>query len=258
MNFKLIIKGFIVGLGKIIPGVSGSMLAMTLGIYEQVIEAITNFFSNIKENSKLLVNFGFGVFLAIIFFSKLILFCLNNYYFETMYLFLGLILGTIIPFTKNLKINLKTIIIFFLTLSIMLFFTSNNSLSNFYFNGSLIHYFYLIFLGMIDALTSIVPGISGTAIFMLLGSYELVLNILGNPINIMFLIYSLGMIFGIIFTSYLMNYLLKNKREETYSLIFAFMISSILILLLKLIKCFKIYYLIILLVGFIFGYLFDK
>ena len=77
MNLILILKGFIVGIGKIIPGVSGSMLAITLGVYERVLEAITNFFSNPKQNIKLLVNFSFGLFLAIIFFSKLILFSLN-------------------------------------------------------------------------------------------------------------------------------------------------------------------------------------
>lgn len=65
MNIKLILKGFIVGIGKIIPGVSGSMLAITLGIYESILEAVTNFFSNIKKNSKLLINFSLGVFLAI-------------------------------------------------------------------------------------------------------------------------------------------------------------------------------------------------
>ena len=50
MNIILIIKGFIVGIGKIIPGVSGSMLAMTLGVYEKTINAITNFFSSPKNN----------------------------------------------------------------------------------------------------------------------------------------------------------------------------------------------------------------
>jgi len=49
MNIKLILKGFIVGLGKIIPGVSGSMLAITLGIYENILEAVTNFFNNPKS-----------------------------------------------------------------------------------------------------------------------------------------------------------------------------------------------------------------
>ena len=70
MNIKIILKGFIVGIGKIIPGVSGSMLAMMMGIYEKLIQAITNFFTNIKENSKLLINFCIGLFIAIIYLVK--------------------------------------------------------------------------------------------------------------------------------------------------------------------------------------------
>ena len=49
MNLKLIIKGFIVGVGKIIPGVSGAMLAMFMGIYEDLMEAVTHFFDDKKK-----------------------------------------------------------------------------------------------------------------------------------------------------------------------------------------------------------------
>ena len=76
MNLRLIIQGFIVGIGKIIPGVSGSMMAMLMGIYEPLMEAVTKFFDNKKKHFYLLFNFGIGIFLAIILFSKIILFLL--------------------------------------------------------------------------------------------------------------------------------------------------------------------------------------
>ena len=43
------LKGIIVGIGKIIPGVSGSMLAISMGIYEKLLNSINNFFSDIKD-----------------------------------------------------------------------------------------------------------------------------------------------------------------------------------------------------------------
>lgn len=258
MNIILIIKGFIVGIGKIIPGVSGSMLAMTLGVYEKTINAITNFFSSPKNNFKYLVNFGIGVFLAIILFSKLILFLLNNYYNETMYLFLGLILGTVIPFAKNLKINFKNIGIFILAFVVMLFLLKGENKDTFIFTGSFFNYLYIVFLGVIDAFTSIVPGISGTAIFMVLGSYQFVLAVLGNPFSLYFFIYSLGLIFGIIVTCYIMAYLLKYKKHETYSFVFAFMVGSIIILGESLLSSFNLFNLLFGLLGGYLGYLFDK
>ena len=149
MNIKIILKGFIVGIGKIIPGVSGSMLAMMMGIYEKLIQAITNFFTNIKENSRLLINFCIGLFIAIILFSKIILFFLNNYYYQTIYLFLGLIIGTFINFIPQVKFNYRSIIIalisFIFVLSLS--FLSTNSL--FIFQGKVSHYLYTIFLGFI-------------------------------------------------------------------------------------------------------------
>ena len=69
MNF---IKGFVVGIGKIIPGVSGAMLAMAMGIYDKSIEYICNFMKNKKEATLYLVPIGLGVVFSIIFFSKII------------------------------------------------------------------------------------------------------------------------------------------------------------------------------------------
>ena len=76
----LILKGIVIGIGKIIPGVSGSMLAISMGIYQQMLDSINNFFKNTKENFKFLFKIGLGVIISIIFFSNIILKCLNKYY----------------------------------------------------------------------------------------------------------------------------------------------------------------------------------
>ena len=44
----LILKGIVIGIGKIIPGVSGSMLAISMGIYQKLIDSINNFFTSPK------------------------------------------------------------------------------------------------------------------------------------------------------------------------------------------------------------------
>ena len=57
MSLKLIIQGFIVGIGKIIPGVSGAMLAMFMGVYEPLMEAVTRFFDDKKRHFYLLFHY---------------------------------------------------------------------------------------------------------------------------------------------------------------------------------------------------------
>ena len=68
----LIIKGIIIGIGKIIPGVSGSMLAISKGIYQKLIDSINNFFKDIKNNSIFLIKVIIGTLISIIFFSNVI------------------------------------------------------------------------------------------------------------------------------------------------------------------------------------------
>ena len=108
---NLIIKGFIIGLGKIIPGVSGSMLAISLGIYEEIIEKISSITKNFRKNIEYLAKISIGIILAIILTSKIIVKCLNHYYFPTMLLFIGLITGGIPNQLKKTKLKIgKTII----------------------------------------------------------------------------------------------------------------------------------------------------
>ena len=99
----LIIKGFFIGIAKIIPGVSGALLAITFNLYEEGLNAITNFFDNPKKNLFFLLKVGFGIILGIIIFSKVITYFFKYYYFLTMFFFIGLIGGGIIPIIKKNK-----------------------------------------------------------------------------------------------------------------------------------------------------------
>ncbi len=258
MNLKRVIQGFLVGVGKIIPGVSGSMLAIFMGIYEPLMEAVTRFFDDKKKHFNLLFYFGIGLFLAIVLFSKIILFLLENYYDITIYLFLGLITGTVFQFKKQVVFNRKNKIIFlfaFFVLSIFPFFDVEGT---FVFQNSIIHYLYLILLGGIDAFTSIVPGISGTAIFMMLGSYEFVLSVLANPFSILFLFYLLGLVLGVVFTCYLMYYLFQKWKNETQVVILAFSLSSLLMIFLNVCSSISFFLILIFVIGMVIGYLFDR
>ena len=102
MNFLLlIIKGLIIGIGKILPGVSGSVLAISLNVYEKSINAISNIFSDFKNNITYLGFLGFGIITSIFIGSKALLFLLDKYYFYTFSIIIGLIIGTIPTITKQ-------------------------------------------------------------------------------------------------------------------------------------------------------------
>lgn len=231
IDINNIIKGLFIGIGKIIPGVSGSLIALNLGIYEKLINSISDFFKNIKNNILFLGNVGIGLVISIIFGSKVINHLYTNYNFITMMLFLGLIIGTLkevlCKVTLKNKKQIHCILISFLLLTILCCFKVNNK---FNYNN-----FSIILLGIIEAITMIIPGISGTAIYILLGCYDFFLNLFSNPFdNINHLIlFIAGLLFGIIMTTKIMNYLLNNKKNIIYPIILGFSLSSIFILIVK-------------------------
>ena len=81
---KLILKGFIIGLGKIMPGVSGAMLAITLNEYDVIIESIANIKKDIYNNTKYLSKLGIGIILAIILASKIIILSKHTIFFNNI------------------------------------------------------------------------------------------------------------------------------------------------------------------------------
>ena len=89
------IKGFFFGIANIIPGVSGGTIAITMGIYEDLIGSISNFFKDPKKSIKYLLPIGIGAAISILVMSKVISFALSKYPAPTTLFFIGLIVGGI-------------------------------------------------------------------------------------------------------------------------------------------------------------------
>jgi len=241
----LIIKGFMIGFAKIIPGVSGAVIAMSIGVYKKAIFCISNFFKSPFENIKFLLPLMIGIFLSVIIGSKAVLFLLNNFYLPTMLLFIGLIIGGTINTYNKVKINNinKFQYLIMIVCFIFVFALSFVGHQNFFIisENKLFHFLLFGFIGFIDAVTMVIPGISGTAVMMLLGLYDLLLGLLSSLNSISNIIlnlnslipYILGLFITVIILSRIMNYLLQKKETTTYCGIIGFSLSSILLLFLE-------------------------
>ena len=240
----LILKGIIVGLGKIIPGVSGAMLAITLDIYDKCIETISNFTKKIKENIYFLGYIGIGIILSIGIFSNVVIYLLDNYFFVTMCLFIGLIVGGFPKIYRESQINVKKWQHILLVLLSFLLIIFMNNMNPEHVVKTEAKFFTLILIGFVEAFAMIVPGISGTALLILLGYYEMVMFRFSQIFNIMdllgtikfFIPFGLGMLIGVLVMSKLINHCFKKFREQTYSVIIGLIISSIYILFFDTIK----------------------
>ena len=236
----LVLKGMIIGVANIIPGVSGGTLMIILGLYEDIINTISHFFKNIKKSLKFVVPLGIGMILSILLLSKVISICLDKYPFPTTLFFIGLILGGI-PLlwnkSKAAKRNVSNWVVFGITFLVVITFaflkSGNNIIS--LDNLGLFGYCTLFIIGMISAATMVIPGISGSFVLMLLGYYEPIVNtikdltnfsLLGH--NLLILIpFGLGILVGIILVAKLIEYLLKRYPVKTYYGVLGFVIASI-------------------------------
>lgn len=238
-NIILTVKGFFIGIANIIPGVSGGTLAITLGIYEKLIETISHFFKNLKENIKFLVPIGIGAILSIIFGSKVISFCLDKYTFATILFFIGLIIGGIPLLNRKIKNkynDISNILIFILTFSFVITLSLLKGEGHISFESlNIIGYINIFLVGVVAAATMIIPGISGSFILMLLGYYKPIIDSINaltkfdNVMhNIIILIpFGIGVIVGFAVISKLLEYLFKRFETKTYFGVLGFVFASI-------------------------------
>ncbi len=228
----LFFKGFLIGLGKIIPGVSGGMLAISLGIYEKSIRAISDFFQDIKNNFKFLLILGIGITSSIVLGSNIIKYFLNNHYLPTMLLFIGIIIGGIPSLYFKIKNNFSYKQFFLVFIPIILLFTF--SLNDVYVNIDTNNKINVFLLGILDSITMIIPGISGTAILMLLNCYDEIIEAI-SIVNLNIVIpFFFGIVIGSIAVIKMVAYFLKNHEISSYFVIFGLAVLSILLLLFQL------------------------
>ena len=236
----LILKGMIIGIANIIPGVSGGTLMITLGIYEEVIDTISHFFKNLKKSLKFIIPLGIGMVLSVLILSKIISVCLDKYPYPTTFLFIGLIIGGIPLLWKRAsaaKRKYSNWLVFLITFGIVLLFTflKSNDYALSFDNLDLMGYIGLFIVGMIAAATMVIPGISGSFVLMLLGYYEPIVNTIKDLTNfsllshnlLILIPFGLGIVIGIVLVAKLIEWLLKKYPVKTYYGVLGFVIASI-------------------------------
>lgn len=240
------IKGFILGIANVIPGVSGGTMAVSMGLYELILSSIGNFFKDIKGNFIKLLPIILGILVAIVSTSKLVTYALTNYKAQTLCLFIGLIFGGVSLIMRKIKGKgsktnyLIFFVIFFFVISLNFLKTGLIEIS--FANMGIIDYLLLLLIGFIASSAMVIPGISGSFILMVLGYYDKIIytvstitdfSKLGS--NLLILVpFGIGVAMGIIFMAKLITNLIKKYETKTYFAIMGFVLSSVVVLLLQL------------------------
>ena len=243
----LAIKGFIIGIANVIPGVSGGTLALVLGIYEKLIESISHFISKFKKSVAFLFPILIGIALAFLSMSHLVTYCLDNYVFATVMLFFGAVLGGLPMLTKvikNQKVTVTRVLVLLITFAFtigLLFINGNHGQVSFE-NITLLNALLWIVVGAVASATMVIPGVSGSAFLMTIGYYEPFMNTIksltksgtdkGHAILVL-IIFLTGILIGIVGISKVIGFLLKKYRVTTFWGIIGFVTASAIVIIIQ-------------------------
>lgn len=240
-----ILRGMIIGLANIIPGVSGGTMMVSMGIYDQLIYSITHLFSDWKKVWRFLLPIGIGIVLAILLLSKLFEFLLSTYPIPTNLAFCGLIVGSLPAIFQNVKhkgFDLSDAIPFlvFFCLIVGLAFMEGKSGEDVSLKLDLPGIVMLFVVGVIAAATMVIPGVSGSMILMLMGYYEPVISTISSALDALIHLdfahlfycagllipFALGVAVGVFAIAKAIEWVLARWKTQTYWAIIGLILAS--------------------------------
>ncbi len=234
-GFFNIVKGIFIGAGAIVPGISSGVLCVIFGIYEKLLDAVLNFFKDIKQNIKFLFPITLGVGIGVLLFSNILNYFLYEFPIQTKSIFIGLIIGTIPSLIKevNEKETFKpqNVLYLLIALAIGIITVVLENRMHIITNLDNISVMYLVMCGAIMSVGIVVPGVSSTIILMLLGVYSVYLQSVANLYLPVLIPLGIGLILGSIIVMKLTKKLLENYYAKTFYSIIGFTIGSIFVLL---------------------------
>lgn len=232
-KLKHFVKGIAIGATMMVPGVSGGTMALILGIYHDIISAMSNIFKDFKKSFSFLFIVGLGGLVGLGGISWIIDYFIKTYKYPTMFLFLGIVLGGLPVLFKEAdqgkksKFDFVWFLIGIVIIGTLLYFNNVTNESIFTFtNLNPMMLIYLLIAGVVIAVALILPGISTSFLLLTLGLYELTLEAI-KTINIPFLLpLVIGTLFGLLVTTKVLENLLNNKPRPTYLMIIGFVVAS--------------------------------
>ncbi|HEX9804520.1 MAG TPA: DUF368 domain-containing protein [Candidatus Dojkabacteria bacterium] len=254
-NYGTVLQGIVMGTAEIIPGVSGSTLALIMGIYDKFIDLLHSISDLVKEFIKLLIGkstkkefgqlirtvdfrFGFslifGMGLAIVVLSKVLGFLFEEYPQYLLAFFFGLILASVyFPWKRMEKRGFREVAIIMISFLALFIILGLKPISNDNPNPL------FVFIGGIVGISGMVlPGISGSFILLLIGLYNYIISAIENIASFNFngkeilnlIIFSTGLATGFITFVRVLKILLTKFNSQLMAFLIGLMLASLRVL----------------------------
>ncbi|GAB5052391.1 DUF368 domain-containing protein [Pediococcus ethanolidurans] len=252
-------KGFFIGIALVIPGLSGSMFAVVVGLYERMVEAISTFRKQPLKNIKFLLPIMIGAVIGILASTKLVLWLCEQFPVMSYGFFIGLVIG-VLPFVYKKvsfqKFNFFDAILAILGFAFIMFVSHQGTggLSDFVAMSqlrTLSDWGVIAFAGFFAISMMMIPGISGAVMLMMVNQYGTIYNSVAKLLDtVMFLLvgkfdqakqafssviillpFIIGAVLGVILMAKVLNYLLHKYAHQVYCAVFGIVVAGIWILM---------------------------
>lgn len=236
--------GLFIGLAVIVPGVSGSTVAIIFKLYDQFLYAVGNFFKKFKQCFAFLLPIAIGAALGFLLGFIAVRKLLEWIPFVVIYLFAGLMAGAFPAVKDELKgveLTGKRIALLVVGAAIpvavgvysaVVALTGGAGESGILGALPVWQIVLPLIVGYAMAITQVVPGLSASAILMAIGWYAMLMNGIETVFtdgNMLLVVASLvvGFVVGFFTFSKILAGVLERARESTYSLIVGMALGSV-------------------------------
>ncbi len=250
--------GIVIGIGGVLPGVSGGVMAISLGLYEDTIRAISGFFRDIKKNFLYLLPLAIGMGIGVLLTSNVVKVALEHYEAPLLALFSGFVLGSIPELFDEVKgmwtsgkpSRIKCIIAMICGLIFVLLFAfgetsvvSNDTAGTLnpvtaLIGGAILSIgvvipgvsssFLLIFVGLYGAVLSTIAGVMDLSILFSSGLGAALENLGNQIVPLVFMTIGFGLMALLLIK--LVHLALDRHRAVTYAVIIGFVVGSVLLI----------------------------
>ena len=247
--FLDVLRGMVIGLANVIPGVSGGTMMVSMGIYDKLIWSINHLLKEFKKSITILLPYLVGMVAAILLGAVGLKVAFARFPLPTNALFIGLILGSLPFILKEMKgeqIGWQGILVFVLFFALVVGLKIVEGENSTEIRLSVLEILKLFLLGTVASATMVIPGVSGSMILKTLGYYEPIVTgaipsllkgvtggdwaLVGHNIGIL-LPFGLGIVFGIFAIAKLIAFLMKKWKGRTYCAILGMVAASPVVIL---------------------------
>jgi len=250
------IKGIVLGLALVVPGLSASTFAVVMGIYDKLIENLNTLRKEFRSSMKYLLPIGFGAAVGILASAGFLLMLIEMFELPSYAFFIGLVLGSVPVIYRKIKPGLPQkwnfgLLIVGLATIIVLGMVAAGAEAAYetpeipYYMGTFAQGAIIFAAGFISCFLIALPGVSGAMILILIGQFDTIYGAVDNFARaiigqmdwyygfngfLIVLVFFVGAVVGLMLAARLIGALIKRHEASVYFAVMGLILGAVYVL----------------------------